>query len=150
VDSLIEFNTRSPEETFALGQKIATYLRQGSVVALQGALGSGKTCLVKGIAKGLGIEETITSPTYTIINEYLLPQNNKKGKIVRHMDIYRLNGDNDFYEIGGDELIRSGDISLIEWSERIERTLPHDTIRILLEITGPLSRLIKIEGLEIQ
>jgi tRNA threonylcarbamoyladenosine biosynthesis protein TsaE len=148
-DSPIEFTVNSPEETFAFGQRIAAFLQPGSVVALQGELGSGKTCFVKGIAYGCGIEDTITSPTYTIINEYSISEGINKNQILRHIDVYRIS-DEDFFEIGGEELIHEDIITLIEWSERIEKYLPENTIRIYFKITGPLSRLIKIEGLYIQ
>ncbi|MDR0322876.1 MAG: tRNA (adenosine(37)-N6)-threonylcarbamoyltransferase complex ATPase subunit type 1 TsaE, partial [Treponema sp.] len=110
--------SNSPEETFALGQNIASLLSPGSVVALKGTLGSGKTCLAKGIARGLGITDIITSPTYTIISEY------PASTTLFHIDAYRLNGDKDFEDIGGPEIINSCGISIIEWSERIPNSLP--------------------------
>jgi tRNA threonylcarbamoyladenosine biosynthesis protein TsaE len=137
------FVTNSPEETFALGERIAGLLSHGSVVALEGALGSGKTQLTKGIAKGLGISENITSPTYTIISEY---QNS--GCVLYHIDAYRLNNDRDFEDIGGIEIINSNAISVIEWSNKILKSLPENTITISLEITGQPSRSIKITGVE--
>jgi len=139
---LIEFRSESPQDTFSLGQRIASFLTAGSVVALQGELGSGKTYLVKGIAKGLGITETITSPTYTIISEY------QSSPVLYHIDAYRLLNDEDFENLGGSEIINSGGISLIEWSERIPKSLPSELITIILKITGPGSRLIQINGLE--
>ena len=139
---LIEFLSHSPQDTFSLGQRIASFLTAGSVVALQGELGSGKTYLVKGIAKGLGITETITSPTYTIISEY------QSSPVLYHIDAYRLNNDEDFENLGGTEIINSGGISLIEWSERIPKSLPRELITIILKITGHSSRLIQINGLE--
>ena len=134
---LIEFNSNSEQETFDLGQRIASHLGQGAVAAIQGELGSGKTTLVKGIASGLGILETITSPTYTIVNEY---------EQMYHIDAYRLSGEDDFEEIGGSEILNSGKISVIEWSGRIKKALGGKTIFINIEITGPSSRLIKIKG----
>ena len=130
--------SNSPQDTFAAGRKIAGFLSAGSVAALKGTLGSGKTLFAAGIASGLGISENITSPTYTIINEYL------SAPVLYHIDAYRLNGDRDFQEIGGDEIINCGGISVIEWSERIPKSLPDNAIKISLEITGPSSRLIKI------
>ena len=118
-------------------------LSEGSVIALQGNLGSGKTCLAGGIAAGLGISENLTSPTYTIINEY---QRDEPSPALYHIDAYRLNGDRDFEDIGGVEIIRSAGISVIEWSERIPKSLPENAITVSLEITGPTSRLIKIKG----
>jgi len=131
----------SPEETIALGQRIASLLVPGTVLALQGSLGSGKTCLTKGIALGLGITDPITSPTYTIINEYDSPTP------LYHIDAYRLNNEEEFEQIGGSELICGSGISIIEWSCRIKKILPDNTININIEITGPLSRLIKIDSL---
>jgi tRNA threonylcarbamoyladenosine biosynthesis protein TsaE len=126
----------------ALGEYIAGFLEPGSVIALRGSLGSGKTCLAKGIARGLGITEIITSPTYTIISEY-------PGSItLYHIDAYRLAGDEDFEQIGGPELICGKGVSIIEWSERIPQSLPENTITIAFEITGPQTRVIRISGLE--
>jgi len=136
----------SPKETFALGRRIAALLTPGSVLALNGALGSGKTCLVKGIAGGLGISENVTSPTYTIISEYQYGE--KTPAVFYHIDAYRLNSDRDFEDIGGPEIIASAGISVIEWSERIPKSLPENAITISLEITGASSRLIRINGLE--
>ena len=139
---LFDFISNSPDDTFSLGRRIASFLSEGSVVALQGELGSGKTYLVKGIAEGLGVTETITSPTYTIISEY------SSSPALYHIDAYRLSGDEDFENSGGREIINSGGISLIEWSERIPKSIPKDAITVVLKITGPSSRLIQINGLE--
>ena len=134
--------SNSPQDTFAAGRKIAGFLSAGSVVALNGTLGSGKTLLASGIASGLGVSENITSPTYTIINEY------PSSPVLYHIDVYRLNGDRDFQEIGGDEIINSNGICVIEWSERISKSLPDNALTITLEITGPSSRSIKINKAE--
>jgi len=131
--------SNSPQDTFAAGRKIAGILSAGSVVALRGTLGSGKTLLAAGIAGGLGIGENITSPTYTIINEY------PSSPVFYHIDVYRLKGDRDFQEIGGVEILNSHGISVIEWSELIPKSLPENALTISLEITGPSSRLIKID-----
>jgi len=139
-----EIISNSDQETFDTGKKIAHFLIPGSVVALTGTLGSGKTLLAKGIAKGLGIEEEITSPTYTIINEYKLPDTN-----LYHIDAYRLNNDKEFEDIGGVDIVHSKNISVIEWSCRIANSLPLEAINISIEITGITSRLIKITGLEL-
>jgi len=141
---MIDIVSNSPEETIMLGKRIAGFLAAGSVVALEGCLGSGKTCLTKGIALGLGITENITSPTYTIINEY----QNGSSPTLLHIDAYRLNCDKDFEDIGGDQTINSGGISIIEWSERIPESIPENSIKIRMEITSSLSRAIKINGLD--
>ena len=140
---LTEFVSSSPEETEALGERIARRLRPGSVVALRGGLGSGKTHLTKGIARGLGISEQITSPTYTIITEY-------PARIpLYHIDAWRLSGDEDFENSGALELLAGNGISVIEWSERLPRSLPGGAITVAIEITGPEERVIRISGLEL-
>jgi tRNA threonylcarbamoyladenosine biosynthesis protein TsaE len=141
---MIELISNSPDETIALGKKIAASLNAGSVAAISGTLGSGKTCLTKGIALGLGITENITSPTYTIINEY----QREGSPALYHIDAYRLNCDKDFEDIGGIDIINSGGISIIEWSERIPNSIPKNSISISLEIKDSLSRSIKIKGLD--
>ncbi|GBU28426.1 hypothetical protein R84B8_01985 [Treponema sp. R8-4-B8] len=141
---MIDIVSNSPEETIILGKRIASFLSAGSVIALEGCLGSGKTCLTKGIALGLGITENITSPTYTIINEY----QNGSSPALFHIDAYRLNCYKDFEDIGGDDIINSDGISIIEWSERIPESIPENSIKIRMEITSPVSRAIKIKGLD--
>ena len=140
---LTEYLSVSPEETEALGERFVEKLRPGSVVALKGGLGAGKTCLVKGIACGLGVSENITSPTYTIVSEYSVRLN---GKIIPlyHIDAYRLNGDADFENTGAGELMDGEGIVIIEWSERIPRSIPPDAITMEIEITGPQSRLFRV------
>ena len=142
---LTEYVSNSPEETLAAGKNLSHKLQNGSVVALYGGLGAGKTCLVKGIAQGLGITENITSPTYTIINEYANNGSRADSKLY-HIDAYRLNGDEDFENTGAGEVIGSGGITVIEWSERIPRSIPPGAITIHITITGPHNRLISIEG----
>jgi len=110
---------------------------------LRGGLGAGKTCLVKGIAHGLGVAENVTSPTYTIVSEYSARLNGETVPLY-HIDAYRLNGDEDFENTGAGELMDGGNITLIEWSERIPRSIPQDAIKIEIEITGPQSRLFRV------
>ena len=130
----------SPEETFALGRQISVMLGMGSVVALKGPLGAGKTCLVKGIASGLGIEEEVTSPSYTIVSEYdgIVPDKNnpEKKTPVRfyHIDAFRLGGNKDFSDIGGEEMIFGNGISVIEWSERIPAFVPDSSLMVDIHI----------------
>ena len=131
--------SRSGEETFALGKRIGEKAPAGSVIAFRGDLGAGKTALSKGIAAGLGIEEEVTSPTYTIISEY-------RGRLVLyHIDAYRLGGEADFAEIGGYELLGSpGSLCLIEWSERLPAIADAAIIDIQVEEDG--SRRIGLAG----
>ena len=138
------FISHSDEETQALGEDFAGGVRPGSVVALRGGLGAGKTCFVKGLARGLGITECITSPTYTIISEYQTRFSGPGGPVpLYHIDAYRLNGDEDFENTGAAEYISRG-ITVIEWSERIPRSVPPGAVTVEIEITGPQSRLFKI------
>lgn len=111
------------------------------MIALRGGLGAGKTVFAKGVARGLGIEEEVTSPTFTIISEY-------QGRLpLRHIDAYRLDGPEDFSEIGGDELLRDETaLSLIEWSERLEGALPPGTARLSLEVLPDGSRRAVLES----
>ncbi|MDR2102894.1 MAG: tRNA (adenosine(37)-N6)-threonylcarbamoyltransferase complex ATPase subunit type 1 TsaE [Treponema sp.] len=124
----------------AAGERIAGLLHEGSVVALRGGLGAGKTCLTKGIARGLGIREELTSPTYTIISEY-------QGMVpFYHIDAYRLEGDDDFYALGGEELLYGKGIAVVEWSERLPYSIPADALIVEIEISGANERTIVIKG----
>ena len=131
--------TNSAEETFLLGKRLSLMLKKGSVVALQGAVGAGKTCLSKGISKGAGITEELTSPSYTIISEYeaLLD-----GEIIPfyHIDAYRLNGNADFSAIGGEEIVFGNGISVIEWSERLPDFISTKAIKVDIKILGDNKR----------
>jgi len=143
-DSLIELVSASWQQTMDIGERIAAQLEQGSVIAMQGGLGSGKTCMVKGIARGLCITETITSPTYTIVCEY-------QGLLeLYHIDAYRLTCEEDFDQLGLDEIIGIRGVTIIEWSERVIKSLPEDTIKINIEIAKDHTRLIRIYGLELE
>jgi tRNA threonylcarbamoyladenosine biosynthesis protein TsaE len=139
-----EYVSSSPQDTEAFGGRLACCLGPGSVIALSGGLGAGKTCLVKGIARALGIDENITSPTYTIINEYRL-----SGLPLYHIDAYRLNGDEDFDSTGAGECFSSGGITIIEWSDRIPHSIPAGAISIEIEISGPQSRIFRLRGLSL-
>jgi tRNA threonylcarbamoyladenosine biosynthesis protein TsaE len=126
----------TPDETEALGEALARNLKPGSVVALRGGLGAGKTTLVKGIARGLGVTDCITSPTYTIVCEY---------PPLYHIDAYRLNGDEDFENTGAGEFMSRG-ITVIEWSERIPRSIPSGAITVDIEIAENGNRIFRLGG----
>ncbi|GHV81540.1 hypothetical protein AGMMS49991_00980 [Spirochaetia bacterium] len=116
------FISSSPEETTSLGEKLGRLLPPGSIVALRGGLGAGKTCFTKGIALALGVREEVTSPTYTIISEY-------EGTLpLYHIDAYRLAGDDDFGALGADELLYGKGLSVIEWSERLPHSIPPEAV----------------------
>lgn len=136
----MKFITSSPEETVALGKKIGGMLKNGDVIAMQGTLAAGKTTITKGIAAALGIEDTITSPTFCLISEY-------QGKMpLYHMDVYRLNGAEDFAELGTDDMIYGNGVSIIEWSEKIMTELPRKTILLKITTQEDGTRLIEIDN----
>lgn len=123
-----EFIASSEKETEDCGIAFSSLLRGGSVVALRGGLGAGKTVFTKGIAKGLGVTETVTSPTYTIMNEYA-------GRLpLYHIDAYRLKGDSEFTDIGAEELLYGDGVTIIEWSENIPHSIPPTAFTVSLEI----------------
>jgi tRNA threonylcarbamoyladenosine biosynthesis protein TsaE len=114
------------------------------VVALRGGLGAGKTCLAKGIARELGVEEEINSPTYTIISEY---ETSEKIPFY-HIDVYRLGGDEDFEALGGRDLFYQEGIAVIEWSEKIPRSLPEDSVLVEIEILDGEKRRFRVSGMD--
>lgn len=133
--------SNSPDETIQYGKDIAKKLTPGTVIALQGTLGTGKTTFVKGIALGLDISENITSPTYTIISEYSGTQ------MLYHMDLYRIDTLEEFELLGTDEIIYGTGITVIEWSEIINEHLPDNTIRISISILPNKKRKLDIVGI---
>lgn len=130
----------SEEETKEVGRKLGKIATTGTVISLRGPLGAGKTIIAKGIAEALGITEAIVSPTFTLVQEY-------EGRLpMHHLDLYRIDGIEDFEGIGGEELLYSAGITVIEWSEKIEELLPSETIRVTLQIQKDGSREIAVEG----
>ncbi|MFZ4617668.1 MAG: tRNA (adenosine(37)-N6)-threonylcarbamoyltransferase complex ATPase subunit type 1 TsaE [Rectinemataceae bacterium] len=129
------------DDTLAFGSRIGKSAVGATVIALRGGLGAGKTVLAKGIARGLGIEDEVTSPSYTIISEY-------EGRLrLHHVDAWRLSDPEEFTAIGGGELFGDPDgITVIEWSERIAELLPDDAITIELEPRDDDSRLARVSG----
>jgi len=135
----VSFTSACAEETFAIGERFAPLLGKGSIVALKGPLGAGKTCFAKGVARGLGVDEEVTSPTYTIVSEYTailsgVSPVEASPTLLYHIDAYRLKGSDDFSAIGGEELLFSDGITLIEWSERIEDLIPPEALVVQIEI----------------
>lgn len=126
---MIRFKTTSPEQTELFGKELAKSLGAGDVIALTGDLGAGKTCLTRGIADGLGSTAHVSSPTFTIVNEY------DGGRLMLfHFDTYRLSGPDDFLMSGLDEYFYRNGICVFEWSDIINELLPEDSIR--MTITG--------------
>ena len=137
----MEFVTHSEEETVLLGKKLGEKLKKGDVVALDGTLAAGKTYFTKGIALGLKIQEEITSPTFTVISEY-------SGRLpLYHMDIYRLAGEEDFLNIGAEDMLYGNGVCVIEWSEKIREILPKNTISVKISINRNNSRSISIDNI---
>ena len=137
---MLTFTTKSPEETIALGERIGNKLKKGDVIAMQGTLAAGKTTITKGIAKALEIDDTITSPTFCLISEYY-------GKMpLYHMDVYRLEGAEDFLNLGTDDMIYGDGVSIIEWSEKIMDELPEKTIILNIQPQEDGSRIITLEN----
>lgn len=136
----MEFHTHCPQETEAVGAALARHLRPGDVLAYRGDLGAGKTAFTRGLARGLGAAEPVTSPTYTIVNEYL------SGRLpLFHFDMYRLSGSGDLFDIGWEDYLERGGVCAVEWSENIADAL-ENPICVTLEKTGASSRKITITG----
>ena len=138
----MEFITHSPEETETTGEKLAQQLNPGTILAYRGDLGAGKTAFTRGLARGLGFREQVTSPTYTIVNEYL------GGRLpLFHFDMYRLHSSDDLFDIGWDDYLERGGICAVEWSENVADAL-EEPITVTIEKLGENSRRITIEGSE--
>ena len=136
----MEFITNSPEETEIVGAKLAEHLTPGTVIAYRGDLGAGKTAFTRGLARGLGATEPVTSPTYTIVNEYL------SGRIpLFHFDMYRLHSSDDLFDIGWDDYLERGGVCAVEWSENVEDAL-ENPITVTIEKLGEDSRRITVLG----
>ncbi len=122
--------TESVEETMNLGRKLGSIIEKGSTVCLTGDLGTGKTHFAKGFAEGLGIEDNITSPTFTIVNEYY------EGRLpFYHFDVYRVNDVEEILQVGFEEYVYGQGVTLIEWADMIETILPDELIHVKIEKT---------------
>ena len=138
----MEFITHSPEETEALGERLAKILTPGTILAYRGDLGAGKTAFTRGLARGLGCTEQVTSPTYTIVNEYL------GGRLpLFHFDMYRLRSSDDLFDIGWDDYLERNGICAVEWSENVADAM-EDPVTVTIEKTGENSRRITVERSE--
>ncbi|NTV54451.1 MAG: tRNA (adenosine(37)-N6)-threonylcarbamoyltransferase complex ATPase subunit type 1 TsaE [Syntrophaceae bacterium] len=139
---ILKLISDSREQTLEVGRLIGAILERGDIVALIGELGSGKTCLTQGMAKGLGVEENVpvVSPTFTLINEY-------PGKIpLIHLDVYRLSGPRDLEDMGYEEYFEGGGIVVIEWAEKIRDILPAKTLFISMRYIDENTREMILEG----
>ena len=138
-----EFITTSESETEALGAKLAASLPGGSVVAMYGDLGAGKTAFVRGMARGMGLQVRVSSPTFTIVNEYL------GQRELIHFDMYRLSGADELFDIGWEDYLARGAVCAVEWSENVEDAFFGDEIRVRIEKLSDTDRKITIEGAEL-
>jgi len=132
--------SRSPDDTVALGERVGRALAKGDVVALTGELGAGKTAFVQGLARGLGVVGRVTSPTFTIVNEH------EGATPLFHVDFYRLAHAAELVNIGFDEYFERGGVVVVEWAERYPDALPAARVDVRIEITGPESRRLTISG----
>jgi len=131
--------THSVEETIGFGERLAAEVHRGDVLALSGELGSGKTALVKGVARGLGITQDVTSPTFTIVHEYV------GGRLrLFHLDLYRLDSVGQALAIGIEDYLNGPGVTVIEWAEKIAPLLPESAQRIRLELLGERARRIEV------
>ena len=139
------YTVHSVEETWAVAAKLAPVLSPGSVVALTGDLGAGKTTFMQGLGFALGVQRPVTSPTFTLSVEYPTP----RFKLV-HMDLYRLNGPDDLLVIGFAEYLESGAVVAVEWPERAGDPIPANAIRVGFALTeNSDTRVIEIENLRL-
>ena len=140
----MEHLSHSVTETEALGAALAKYLRAGDVIAYLGDLGAGKTAFTRGLARGLGCTARVTSPTFTIVNEY-------EGELpLFHFDMYRLSDADELFDIGWDEYLNRGGVCAVEWSERVTEEIPDDAVTVTIcrcEENEDWRRII-IEGVE--
>ena len=137
------YTTNSPAETEAIGAALGKILPAGTVIAYRGDLGAGKTAFTRGLARGLGYLEPVTSPTYTVCNEYL------GGRLpLFHFDMYRLRCADDLWDIGWDDYLDRNGVCAVEWSENVQEAL-EGAVTVNIEKTGEESRRITIEGGEI-
>ena len=132
--------SHSAEETRAAGERVGARLDAGAVVACIGELGAGKTCFLQGLARGLGVESPVTSPTFVLINEY-------RGRVpVHHLDAYRTESLSEVLDLGIEELMHGDGVTVIEWADKLIPMLPAHTITVTIDGLGDEPRRIVIEG----
>ena len=141
----MEFVTNSEHETEELGARLAGELKPGAVVAFTGDLGAGKTAFTRGLARGLGISERVTSPTFTIVNEY------EGGRLpLFHFDMYRLGSSDELFDIGWEDYLARGGVCAVEWSENVADALEEGTVSVEIRRGASESqRVITVEGVEL-
>ena len=141
----MEYLSHSPEETEHIGEMLGRRLRPGTVVAYRGGLGMGKTAFTRGLARGLGCTGRVTSPTFTIVNEY------DGATPLFHFDMYRLGSSDELFDIGWEDYLTRGGVCAVEWSERVDDAMPADTLWVdIARGTDESDRIITISGGEAQ
>lgn len=124
---MINYLSHNENETEKIGESLASRLRSGDVIAYAGGLGAGKTAFTRGLARGLGFQGRVTSPTFTIVNEY-------DGNLpLFHFDMYRLGDEDELFDIGWEEYLARGGVCAVEWSERVPGAFPEGTVRVTIE-----------------
>ena len=141
----MEFVTNSEAETEALGARLGAELAPGTVIAFTGDLGAGKTAFTRGLARGLGVPDRVTSPTFTIVNEY------EGGRLpLFHFDMYRLSSSDELFDIGWEDYLARGGVCAVEWSENVAEAIEPDAVRVFIARgDGDDDRVITIEGVEL-
>ena len=140
-----EYTTAGEEQTEALGFRLGQLIQPGAVIAYTGDLGAGKTAFTRGLARGLGIPDRVTSPTFTIVNEY------EGGRLpLFHFDMYRLGSSDELFDIGWEDYLARGGVCAVEWSENVDDALDDDAIRVdIRRGDSDSQRVIGIEGIEL-
>lgn len=139
----MDYITHSPEETESIGARLGKTIQPGTVIAYRGDLGAGKTAFTRGLARGLGYTDCVTSPTYTIVNEYL------GGRLpLFHFDMYRLLSADDLWDIGWEDYLDRNGVCAVEWSENVAEAM-ENAVTITIEKLDDTSRKITVEGIEI-
>ena len=137
------YYTNSDKETEAIGEAFGRSVKDGTVIAMYGDLGAGKTAFVRGMARGMGISERVSSPTFTIVNEYL------GERTLIHFDMYRLGSADELFDIGWEDYLARGAVCAVEWSENVEEAFYGDEVRLTIEKLSDTSRKITIEGADV-
>ena len=137
------YYTNSDKETEAIGEQFGRSVKDGTVIAMYGDLGAGKTAFVRGMARGMGITERVSSPTFTIVNEYL------GDRTLIHFDMYRLGSADELFDIGWEDYLARDAVCAVEWGENVEEAFYGDEIRLTIEKLSDTSRKITVEGADV-
>lgn len=140
---LLEITTQSVEDTEAIGAALGARLGQGGVICLEGDLGAGKTAFVRGVGRGWGALERVTSPTFTLVHEH---RRTRDDQVLFHVDCYRLERLSDAWSLGLDEMLHSTDNVVLEWPERVIDLLPEERLWIAFDIVGESSRVLRVSA----